>query len=275
MIDYISPLLLSLVLALSSFATAAVTDVFNVARVNAPGSCDPYLQYLDDDFNEALSMGKAGKLAIQKIVQGRGTQQSRRLLLAMYGIEVQEASSTIGQADLDSLNNIKGQSSTADQNDRTLIEAGVFTLTQNVPYLTSLGADFYCDGDSMFWTTKAIDESTNQPTNQPLSSVLPDTDGAYWYAKKKAYIKDDNPPAAGDGANPCKGSTGGFVNTQHNLITICYSNLNNMGWRPFLTDVKNDQQGQIQAGDELYSKFKSVPGAILHELSHLVSSAGK
>ena len=68
------------------------------------------------------------------------------------------------------------------------------------------------------------------------------------------------------------GNTGGFVNRKNKIIVICYRNLERLGWRPTLADVKANQK-LIEPGEEL-SVYNAIPGAILHELAHLASKEG-
>ena len=129
----------------------------------------------------------------------------------------------------------------------------------------------------MTFTTKVIDPETNEPTDRPITDVLPDSpDGAYWFPAKKGYATTDTVPPGGEGDNPCSGSTGGFVNKKFEIIVICYENLETLRWRTTLRNVKANQHAirPGEDGDQLYRDFRSIPGAFLHELSHLVSTAG-
>ena len=129
----------------------------------------------------------------------------------------------------------------------------------------------YCDSTFLKWTDKAIDPATGDPTDEPISVDIPGSTGAYWFNDVKAYVKD-TPPQTSKGS-PCEGDTLGFRVQGQDAIVLC-PQLFSSDWKASLQSYK-DAQSTIHSGDQLYEGYKSIPGAFLHEMVHLVTSGGK
>ena len=129
----------------------------------------------------------------------------------------------------------------------------------------------YCGSTFLKWTTKAIDPDTGETTDQPIPAYVGTSTGAYWYDEVNAYVKDSPPKTSAN--TICEGDTQGFTLKDQNAIGLCPS-LFSSDWKASLQSYKANQL-TIHAGDELYADYRSVPGAFLHEIIHLVSIGGQ
>ena len=105
----ITNVLCILLFTLSIPSLAAITDVFNVATGKVPGSCDAFSDILDDDFQQALAMGRSGALAIQRALKGKLSFQGKRMLWMMYGILIEEDTAELSRGVRTKLATIGGE----------------------------------------------------------------------------------------------------------------------------------------------------------------------
>jgi hypothetical protein len=238
-----------------SAATIDIDNYFTVAKGSVAGSCDKYTSVLSGYLEEAFEIGGAGSDAINNLIGKQGTPSSVRLLWMLNGIGAWGY--TTGTAKL----------SKADQQLVLAFQDGIEAAIDQAA-IQALKPRLYCDSSMLVWTTKAYDLDTGKPTDQDLSEVEKFS-AAYWFPDGKGYSQDAKGSAT---STPCDGTgTMAFTMNHMKTIVLCSSLLDSTDWKTTLAPYKNDQT-KITAGDDLYNNYKSIPGAFLHELTHLTTS---
>ena len=88
---------------------ATIQETFDVATGKVPGTCDPFLEFLDEDFQEAMDMGRAGDLALRRAIRGSLNRRGRRMLAAMFGIVIESEGVEPDNEDRTSLGNLQSK----------------------------------------------------------------------------------------------------------------------------------------------------------------------
>ena len=87
-----------------------IDTVFTVASGNELSSCDQYLGPLNAQFTEAMAIGTAGLAAMQTIKAKTTSRTQRRMLYAMYGLDVYDfvSGGSLEKGDASRINTIRG-----------------------------------------------------------------------------------------------------------------------------------------------------------------------